>query len=221
MSKECYICGNDATSKEHVPPQCIFPERKDTPNNVDLRKNLITVPSCDTHNSVKSGDDEYFFHILTMIMGGNEIASNQFNSKIQRSNEKNPRLKREIEQDSAIMAVQSELKNKKPNAVLTWLNKDKFFNVLDHIGRALFYHTYNKKCFHKIIKTLEFVQYENEEDNQRIVDITKKFDRVSHSCDAIGCNPNVFHYKIMKDTEDNLFMRLSFYGDINIVLSFI
>ena len=43
----CYMCEKESTSSEHVPPKCLFPEKKDLPDGVDLRKSLITVPSCD------------------------------------------------------------------------------------------------------------------------------------------------------------------------------
>jgi hypothetical protein len=47
----CYMCEEPAVSREHVPPECIFPPES------ALRKNLITVPSCHTHNADKSRDD--------------------------------------------------------------------------------------------------------------------------------------------------------------------
>ena len=62
MPATCYMCTSAATSVEHVPPRCLFPEQKDLPIGVDLRKQLITVPSCDIHNSRKSKDDEYLFY---------------------------------------------------------------------------------------------------------------------------------------------------------------
>ena len=55
--KTCYMCEELATSVEHIPPQCLFPEQKDLPDGIDLRKQLLTVPSCDKHNSKKSQDD--------------------------------------------------------------------------------------------------------------------------------------------------------------------
>ena len=39
--KKCYKCDKEATGQEHIPPKCIFPERKDLDG--DYRKNLITV----------------------------------------------------------------------------------------------------------------------------------------------------------------------------------
>ncbi len=52
----CYWCGEPATSKEHVPPKCLFPEDKDIKPilNETFREHLITVPSCDKHNLSKS-----------------------------------------------------------------------------------------------------------------------------------------------------------------------
>lgn len=55
MSKTCYYCGAPSKTLEHVPPKCLFP--KGTKKN--YRVNLIKVPSCDLHNSNKSGDDQY------------------------------------------------------------------------------------------------------------------------------------------------------------------
>lgn len=55
MPEKCYHCGQPAVTREHVPPKCLFPEKSDK----DYRVNLITVPSCDLHNSVKSGDDQF------------------------------------------------------------------------------------------------------------------------------------------------------------------
>lgn len=66
----CYWCGKLATSKEHVPPKCLFPEFKDTKDVYDnsFRHNLITVPSCDEHNLVKSRDDEYLMTCLAVVL---------------------------------------------------------------------------------------------------------------------------------------------------------
>src|SRR5690606_5165349 len=82
-SEICYMCQNSATSSEHVPPQCIFPEKKDA--NQDLRKNLITVPSCEEHNQRKSHDDQFLMVSLAGLIGNNSIGFQHFNGKIQRA----------------------------------------------------------------------------------------------------------------------------------------
>ncbi len=55
MGKSCYYCNAPSKTLEHVPPKCLFP--KGTKKN--YRINLMKVPSCDLHNSSKSGDDQY------------------------------------------------------------------------------------------------------------------------------------------------------------------
>jgi len=49
---ECYLCGKPATTRDHIPPQGMFP--KPRPDN------LITVPACYNCNNGRSLDDEYF-----------------------------------------------------------------------------------------------------------------------------------------------------------------
>ena len=62
--KQCYFCGKEATSKEHVPPKSFFPDKD------KHRLNLITVPSCHDHNNKKSGTDEY---ILQFFAGASKL----------------------------------------------------------------------------------------------------------------------------------------------------
>jgi hypothetical protein len=64
----CYMCDAPATSREHVPPKCIFPE------DAHLRKNLIKVPSCDAHNLRKSKDDELLRSVLACAPATNDLA---------------------------------------------------------------------------------------------------------------------------------------------------
>lgn len=51
----CAYCGDPATSRDHVPPKCIF---------VRGRDNLITVPACDAHNGPRSGLDARLLEFL-------------------------------------------------------------------------------------------------------------------------------------------------------------
>jgi len=54
--KICYFCGKPATSKEHAPALCFFPDSK--------RNNLTKVDSCYDHNEKTSLDDEYVRNII-------------------------------------------------------------------------------------------------------------------------------------------------------------
>jgi len=64
------MCDSVEMSREHTPPRCFFPEAKAIGR--DLRRDLITVPSCDRHNSKKSKDDEFLRSVIVMAPGNSE-----------------------------------------------------------------------------------------------------------------------------------------------------
>ena len=90
MSDTCYACGAAATSVDHVPPRVLFPEQKDLladfPDGPpDLRRNLITVPSCETHNTAQSKDDEYVAFVIAAHWANNGLGTTQWKTKILRA----------------------------------------------------------------------------------------------------------------------------------------
>jgi hypothetical protein len=57
-----------------VPPECIFPEAKDAAGGRDLRRNLITVPSCAEHNLKKGADDIYLMWVMCCNLSANSAS---------------------------------------------------------------------------------------------------------------------------------------------------
>ena len=82
----CYMCDAPATSREHVPPKCIFPD------DAQFRINLITVPSCDVHNLKKSNDDELLRHVLAYAPGNNHLALHIVEQNVMPAFDRRPRL---------------------------------------------------------------------------------------------------------------------------------
>ncbi len=70
---KCYYCDDEGITDEHIPPKCIFPKGN---NN-----QLITIKSCRQHNNEKSGDDEYFRNIISIMIDTNKYGVNQFANK--------------------------------------------------------------------------------------------------------------------------------------------
>lgn len=71
MNKQCYLCGvtlikNHNKSKDHVPPDCIYPDNKPP--------NLITIPCCKDCNKEYKPLDEKMRNFISIIAG--EKASN-------------------------------------------------------------------------------------------------------------------------------------------------
>jgi hypothetical protein len=136
LKPTCYMCAAAKTSREHAPPKCLFPEEIE--NGCELRRNLITVPSCDEHNSKKSKDDEFLrVVILVSSVAASEMAKNQFMGKLLRAVARKPRTYSQFFCDEGTLA----------NGALHALRIDRgrFEKCIDHIARAMFYDTYNAK----------------------------------------------------------------------------
>lgn len=70
--KYCYWCGDIATTKEHVPPDNLFP----TGHRVDL----MTVGSCEKHNKEFSKLDERM-RVHMQTIGDNKVAKSELENK--------------------------------------------------------------------------------------------------------------------------------------------
>lgn len=77
----CYICGQPATSRDHVPPKSMFPKAVDM-GGVDYRTNLLTVPSCAACNEGRSDDDQYALCLVAFHFENNPLAYSYSISKI-------------------------------------------------------------------------------------------------------------------------------------------
>src|SRR5947209_4210448 len=56
--ENCTYCSAKATTRDHVPPRCLFPK--------PMPPDLVTVPCCKDCNQKASLDDEYFRTALAM-----------------------------------------------------------------------------------------------------------------------------------------------------------
>lgn len=144
MNKDevCYWCGNLATSREHVPPKCLFPENKDIKDILgkSFRNNLITVPSCDEHNMSKSHEDEYLMACLSGRVGNNGVAYIHNATKVRRARERNTNMIKVDDEDI--------LKLGGKEFPVQWVTVDnyKLVHSFEAIARALYFHEQNK-CF--------------------------------------------------------------------------
>lgn len=138
--KTCYACDAVAISDEHVPPKCLFPHKKYLPKGCrDLRKNLITVPSCKMHNADKKLDDEYLGCFLA-LSSDDRIAYHYFTEKwlntLQKNN--NELLNRFLEN------YKKNLKWKTgENTIGLQVEIERIVNSIKRICQGLYYHQSN------------------------------------------------------------------------------
>lgn len=187
------MCSNEATSDEHVPPRCFFPKLKDLPTGVNYRKDLITVPSCDSHNSEKSKDDEYLRMVVVSHYENNLVAQRHFSKKIMRSIARRPSLLGIIKEPRPAMV------EGKSTGAFT-VDRARFDRAMDCIVRALYYNDTKKKWIEPItIQTPALFPIEREDYKEiyrNIQHIGLMADKIFETSPRIGSNQEIFYYQI-------------------------
>jgi len=224
MNNICYWCGEKATSREHIPPLCLFPEEKDIGIifKQSFRKNLITVPSCNEHNSKKSNDDEYLLVCLSSKIGNNELALAHTYTKIKRTLEHNPTLLPKGD-DSRITIGEytfpvSQVKIKNP----------RLMHSFEGIARGLYFHEYNKVFFGSCTIITQMLQNPNTDNKSRLQNLlvermieTVNREKLFWKTEIKGSNPKVFKYQFSpKDGFDSQVLWMNFYEKTDIYVAF-
>ncbi|MGK7392604.1 MAG: hypothetical protein ACNS60_19780 [Candidatus Cyclobacteriaceae bacterium M2_1C_046] len=218
----CYMCSKPATSREHVPPQCLFPENKDLPK-YNFRKNLITVPSCDEHNLKKSRDDEFLMVSLASIVGNNILGYFHTKTKIDRALKRKSRefLGKVILRKSKEKLIQ--LKSGKKIPVLYGEpDVSRLLKCFQHISYGLYYHQYQIPFKGEIRQLLGFIIYKEEDSNTFIKFLKRRFELEDLKLEPKGDNPEVFLYQFCKPDKDGLVsLKLTFYSSTEVYVLFI
>lgn len=225
----CYMCEAPKTSVEHVPPKCLFPKSKDLPVGADLRKQLITVPSCDGHNSEKSCDDEYLMYALTFGIQNNETARRQVNTKITRAIAANGSLARSLAKHHITVGIRDLLTTEKYNTIALCIDASRVHRALDQIGRALHFHHFKSKWLGQIqVIPLFLLSLEGDAPqifNSHIENMGRLVEELLSGVPSHGANPEIFAYRAKNlDTGSggslSTVMLLSFFEGSKVILLF-
>lgn len=215
MADVCYFCDAPATTKEHVPPACLFPERKDSSDGVDYRKNLITVPSCDAHNSQKTKDDEYLLLILVHGYLNNKAGRDHFNSKVVRALSRRPAMLVALYGTQTPVTVDGEL------TVSVDIDRVRFNNALERVCQGLCVNQYGKRWPKEIeIHTpllLAIAKPEADKINSLVTGLSKAIIENLKGVGKNGDNPEIFWYQLLVDeVKDRLLCRVVFYENFDV-----
>ncbi|MGC4100829.1 hypothetical protein [Ferruginibacter sp.] len=215
----CYICGAPATSKEHVPPICLFPEEKDVGTN-KFRTNLITVPSCDLHNTKKSKDDEFLMAALSGYAGNNFLGFLHTQTKVMRAMERRENFMDMFLKDPVLTTVKNS--NGKSIPILRGTpDFSRLTRCFENIAHGLYYHHFKKPFDGRIFCIIDFVTYMDETAEKWKLMYRKAFELEAHELKMEGNSPQIFKYLITKPLEDGAFgMRLIFYEGAMVSVSF-
>ncbi|HVZ42526.1 MAG TPA: hypothetical protein VHA82_01865 [Ramlibacter sp.] len=216
------MCSQSATSREHVPPKCLFPVAKDV-DGLNLRRDLTTVPSCFEHNSAKSADDEFLMMSLAGIVGNNSIAYRHWTGKVDRA----------LKRSSYRVLHKAILKPERIHRLV--FSDNRFMDVIwgkpDHarlhkcfrqILRALYFKDFGERFEGEIKLVLGFLKHEpgNAGTWQDLVRARYMVD--ADSLPRQGSNPQVFYHQRFPPDEFGLIAyRLCFYGALDVFASLI
>lgn len=215
MTDTCYFCGGIATSSEHVPPVCLFPEQKDLDDGRDYRKNLITVPSCDEHNSQKSKDDEYLQLILVHGYFNNKAGHNHFNSKIIRAMTRRPALLATLYANADRVTVDGV------PTLAGNVDRRRFNLAFERICQGLCVKFAGERWPKEIeIHTpilLATDEPDADEANSLVTGLSKSIIACLEGIPRQGDNPDIFWCQLLMDkTKDRLLCRMVFYGGFDV-----
>lgn len=124
----CYHCNAEGTTREHVPPKCLFPKGSDW-------SRLMTVPSCVKHNNANSKADEYLKFLLGASASNipSEIRSGAARSAIRLAQRRSCNLHRfGLRWDSEALAIEKDFP----------LNFELLSACLEKMARALYFYHY-------------------------------------------------------------------------------
>lgn len=213
--KICYMCDQPATSDEHVPPKCFFPEQKDLGTENDYRKNLLTVPSCNKHNLTKSKDDEYLLFVIVSHYENFSVAQQHFSTKVMRAVRRRPSFYKFVA-TNYLISLYGKL------SLAYEVDRDRFDRELDHITRALYYFHYKSKLNLPIIIFTPDLFLYNSPDSKNVNQKMQQIDKIT--IDSLsqqpfyGNNPEIFCYQFRYiDEIPSFILRMIFYGGFIVI----
>lgn len=213
MSKSsiCYMCDSLATGQEHAPPQCFFPEAKDLQNgDVDLRKDLVAVPSCDLHNSSRSTDDEYAMALAVMHVENNMTAEYQFSTKVIRALRRSPAFTARVFAQPRLATVGGQ-----PTMAID-VDLERFHRVMEHIAHALAYYQLGSKPNGEFAVWSTAFRYPDLRTHAGIVELTQGLRHLLNDTPKLGKNPQVFCYQILPRPNVATALRMVFYSGLEV-----
>lgn len=219
---KCYMCEHKATTREHVPPLCLFPEQKDT-QGIDFRNELITVPSCDEHNSKKSKDDEFLMVSIAGIVGNNRLGFFHTKTKINRAIRRKSKdfLNKAVIKNHKDLVIETKRGGKFP-VLYGNPDYDRLVKCFESIAYGLYFNEYKKTYTGEIKMLLGFINYNDPNNNTMIFFIKERFEVEELALEIQGENKEVFKYQFCKPDKFGLIgLKLTFYGATDVYISFL
>lgn len=219
-NRNCYMCGQPATSKEHVPPLCLFPEEKDIKTSI-FRNNLITVPACELHNSKKSKDDEFLMACLAGIVGNNVIGFIHAQTKVKRALERSGNDLLHVLMTEFQPVITKARYGDMMNVIVGRPDMHRLYSCFEHIAHGLYYHKFGVQFEGRCHIIMDFITYSDADaENYKLV-CRKRFELEPQRPKKEGSNPEIFRYEFLEPDEFGLIaMHMTFYDGAKVFIAF-
>jgi len=217
----CYYCGVPATTIEHVPPRCLFPERKDA-FGTDWRRNLITVPSCDEHNLRKSKEDEFLMACITPVVGTNGAGYIQTQTKVRRAvSRRSGRLLDTVMKDRKPARLVSPNGAQFP-ILVGKADMPRLCCALEHVARGLYFHVLGNRFDGKCHILPGFIHFPDNPELEMVKQVARLLMMQERaSWDLHGENQQVFHCRFGRTDQYGLIpMIMTFFRGIDVYVAF-
>jgi hypothetical protein len=210
-----------ATSREHVPPRNLFPEANEN-GGVDYRLNLVTVPSCDAHNSAKSSDDEFLMVSLAGIIGSNSIGYMHRLGKVDRAvlASANRLLDQVLLEKEEIHRVEIA-ENQFIDLIWGTPDIDRLNRCFKHVAYGLHRHHFRQNFFGSVTVLPGYLREKDHNKRKFIEWVRDRAELDLAGKPRIGSNPAVFYYQVSDPDQFGLYMmRLCFYEGLTVYAAF-
>jgi hypothetical protein len=193
----CYACDQPATTKEHAPPRSFFPQGH--------RDNLITVPSCETHNNDNSKDVEYARNVITTMYGSNAVGEQHFADKSVRSFDHTPALLQKTFSDIRPVNLQGD------TVGLFTVDTARITNVMQACVCALHFRETGERIgkWEIVLPNLSFGKDTTEEESTAWLGFVSMFRQIPFQ-EKTTTSPEVFEFAV-GDIEGGRVYSLRFY----------
>lgn len=195
------------------------------PPGTDLRKSLITVPSCEKHNTVKSTDDEYLRLVLVMNAANNKIAHAHFSKKVMSGIERKPALMNRMLERQVAVYLENLAADTTDRTIAVPVDMPRVQGCLELMGRALYFRHFDRHWVGTVQAIPHFIiglDAADKDDNDFAHSVECMIDQTVADIEPLGENPGVFLYRYRENPDPScaVVMALNFYEGSKVTLFF-
>ncbi|WP_031358046.1 hypothetical protein [Caballeronia sordidicola] len=192
---------------------------------MDLRKSLITVRSCEEHNTVKSKDDEYLRLMLVMNAANNVTARAHFGNKVMSGITRRPALMNQLLEQQVAVYIQDLDADTTEKTIAVPVDMPRLDRCFELMGNALYFFHF-KRHWTGTVKTIPHfivgLDAEDRNGNDFSRQVECVVDQAVANSEQLGENPEVFSYRYRENPEPAcaVVMALNFYEGSKVTILF-